>query len=189
MAGQHNDKLNVTINGDKEPWTPFLPAYFDAEDIPILTAAHGVMPEAVYLNATYQVVVTKTRADFDGDDSFPEMLHLSIKRRDRQPIDYNHWRILQRIKNEIVGPEYEAVELYPREGRLMDTSNQYHLWVLANPETVFPFGYARRAVSESSLNGSVQRPFEEDNRPDDLIEETQIREMVEQLQEEADADG
>jgi hypothetical protein len=35
------------------------------------------------------------------------------------------WRELQRIKNEIVGDEIEAVELYPAESRLLDTANWY----------------------------------------------------------------
>src|ERR1043165_2191444 len=39
------------------------------------------------------------------------------------------WRDYQRIKNELVGPEAEGVELYPAESRLVDTSNQFHLYV------------------------------------------------------------
>jgi hypothetical protein len=34
------------------------------------------------------------------------------------------WRDLQRIKNQLVGPECEAVELYPAESRKVDTANQ-----------------------------------------------------------------
>ena len=71
------------------------------------------------------------------------MVQLSIKRHDKEPIDENHWRILQEIKNIIVGPKHEAAELYPAEQRLMDAANQYHLWVLAEPceKRSFPFGY------------------------------------------------
>jgi len=29
----------------------------------------------------------------------------------------------------IVGEEHEAFEVYPAESRLVDTANQYHLWV------------------------------------------------------------
>lgn len=38
------------------------------------------------------------------------------------------WRDFQRIKNDVVGPEWEAVELYPSEARLLDPSNYYYLW-------------------------------------------------------------
>jgi len=57
-------------------------------------------------------------------------IHLSIRRLDREPV--HDWRDLQRIKNELVGPEHEALELYPAESRVTDTANQYHLWVLEN---------------------------------------------------------
>jgi hypothetical protein len=38
------------------------------------------------------------------------------------------WREFQGIKNQIAGPECEAFELYPAEGRLLDPSNYYSLW-------------------------------------------------------------
>lgn len=38
------------------------------------------------------------------------------------------WRDFQRIKNDLVGAEWEAIELYPAESRLMDPSNYYMLW-------------------------------------------------------------
>ena len=76
--------------------------------------------------------------------------YLSIRRNDREPCD--SWRDFQEIKNQIAGPEREAVQLYPAEGRLVDTSNQYHLWVL--PEGItFPMGFfTDRVVSSVSTN-------------------------------------
>src|SRR5690348_14199677 len=50
-------------------------------------------------------------------------IRLSIRRHDGEPC--NNWRDLQQIKNELVGPEFEAVELFPAESRLIDTCNQY----------------------------------------------------------------
>ncbi len=38
------------------------------------------------------------------------------------------FRDLQRIKNDICGPEWEGIELFPAESRLMDPSNYYLLW-------------------------------------------------------------
>ncbi len=38
------------------------------------------------------------------------------------------WREFQRIKNDLLGAEWEAVELYPAESRLLDPSNYYILW-------------------------------------------------------------
>ena len=70
----------------------------------------------------------------------PISRQLLIRRRDLKVIE-NHWKELQRIKNEIVGPECEAVELYPADYRAHDTSNTYHLWVSFLP---FPFGYQEK---------------------------------------------
>lgn len=88
----------------------------------------------------YQVNVRKTvLAPWAAGFEWPAMLHLSIKRRDKGPI--HDWRVMQEIKNQILSPEYEAVELYPAESRLTDTANQYHLWAFAHPGVAFPFGY------------------------------------------------
>jgi hypothetical protein len=73
------------------------------------------------------------------------------------------WRHFQRIKNEIVGPENEAVELFPAESRLVDGANQYHLWVLADKECRFPIGFTDgRQVRNDGPVGGKQRPYEEE---------------------------
>lgn len=38
------------------------------------------------------------------------------------------WRDFQNIKNDLVGVDWEAIELYPAESRKMDPSNYYMLW-------------------------------------------------------------
>ena len=91
---------------------------------------------------------------------WPPMKHLSILRRDKAPVGKERFRHFQRIKNELVGPECEAVELYPAESRLVDTANQYHLWCFPEPEMRFPWGYENRLVLSPSNGGSVhQEPF------------------------------
>jgi hypothetical protein len=70
-------------------------------------------------------------------------LHLSIKRLDRGAI--RDWRHVQSIKNEVAGPEREAVELYPAESRLVDQANQTHLWVM-DEGVELPIGYRERVV-------------------------------------------
>lgn len=83
------------------------------------------------------------------------MIHLSIKRLDRDTI--HDWRDLQRIKNELIGAEHEAVELYSAESRLVDTTNQYHLWVLSDPKAAFPFGWTSRLVSDKASVGMARQ--------------------------------
>ena len=85
------------------------------------------------------------------------MTHLSFKRRDREVM--HDWREGQKIKNAICGSEREAVELYPAESRLVDTSNQYHLWVLGDGQK-WPFGQFFREVSEDTHGSRAkQRAF------------------------------
>lgn len=89
------------------------------------------------------------------------------------------WRHFQKIKNELVGPEREAIEIYPAESRLVDTSNQFHLFCLA-PGVKVPFGFNERLVTEAEIETTKQRRFEEAVRPPDLIPESVIRERLRQ---------
>jgi hypothetical protein len=105
--------------------------------------------EEVYGNMLYTVFLRR------GDS----MIHLSIKRNDQKPI--HDWRDLQRIKNELVGKENEGIELYPAESRVIDTANQFHLWVMADPAQRIEVGFfGGRHVLDESIGGSVQRPRE-----------------------------
>lgn len=107
--------------------------------------------EEVYLNDRYQVA---KRTIEDG-----RMVHLSIKRVDREPI--HDWRDLQAIKNMLVGPECEAIEIYPAESRLVDTANQYHLWVFTDETYRIPVGFTGgRATTNNTIGKSNQRPME-----------------------------
>jgi hypothetical protein len=40
------------------------------------------------------------------------------------------WRDKQRIKNELFGAEFTAVEVMPPAGELVDEADMYHIWVL-----------------------------------------------------------
>lgn len=105
-----------------------------------------------FVNYLYQVAV----APCGPEDS---CLHLNIRRRDGTMV--KDWRHFQQIKNEIAGPEREAVEIYPAESRKVDTSNKWHLWVL--PEgTQFGLGWEKRDVTYQEFRGVPgmrQRPL------------------------------
>ena len=57
-----------------------------------------------------------------------KLVHLLVSRLDGAAS--RNWRHMQQIKNELVGPQCEGVELYPAERRLIDQANMYHLWVI-----------------------------------------------------------
>lgn len=142
------------------PWTPFEEGVFPP--------GAGADKEKTFVNSRYQVDLSRLKPNVSD---MPDMTVLSIKRRDKDVI--RDWRDLQRIKNEILGPEWEGVELFPAESRLVDTANQFWLWCLP-PGYRFPFGMDERSVSEHEIwnkrlgSGSRQRPFDPDARPADL---------------------
>ena len=102
----------------------------------------------LFTNSRYQVA-TRTNGN---------SVHLSIKRIDQASV--HDWRDLQRIKDELVGPECEAVELYPAASRLVDTANQYHLWCVKDPNYRFPLGFNENLVRDAVSGGAHQRARE-----------------------------
>lgn len=117
----------------------------------------------IWKNLDYQVAVRTTPTDMERGDGKPGMVnlvHLSIKRIDRKPL--RDWRALQAIKNQLLGEQCEAVELFPAEARLADNANQYHLWGYDDATFRFPFGFQERMVSDyvSPESGVMQRPFD-----------------------------
>ena len=109
--------------------------------------------DVLYLSELYQVAIDK-----HVSHGFAGCLvwHLSIKRRDRQPI--MDWRDLQAIKSQLCGAEREAVQLFPAESRVVDTSNQYHLWVFMKGMPMVPLGWTTAMAVDESKAGAVQRP-------------------------------
>jgi ribA/ribD-fused uncharacterized protein len=160
---------------DSVPWTKFVEAQATG---PIGHVTPGLV--CLMINSRYQVVVSEQDASDAGFEK--PITHLSIKRWDRGYM--NDWREKQRIKNEIMGPGFEACELFPDEQRLVDTSNQYHLWVL--PAGMhFPFGYFERLViapGESEVNpGAVQRDWDKDQRPEDAMTSEEADQKMREL--------
>lgn len=121
--------------------------------------------DQIWANDTYQVAVRT--AEMEPETKWPPMWHLSIKRLDREPI--HDWRELQEIKNRLVGPEHEGIELYPSEKRKVDSANQYHMFVLKDSKQWFPFGFVTRYVTDDAFfSKAKQRPFKDalDNATD-----------------------
>jgi hypothetical protein len=80
--------------------------------VPPQTAAAAydrLISEEIWKNDEYQVNINKNSEHRFSDDTV--VWHLSIKRIDKKPI--HDWRDLQAIKTALVGPEFEAIELYP----------------------------------------------------------------------------
>jgi hypothetical protein len=124
--------------------------------------------DRAFYNGKYQAMI---RYDEGG------ITCLTIRREDRRPV--TDWRDVQWIKNQLLGPEIEAVQVFPAESRLVDTSNQFYLYAFPAGYRI-PFGFDERMVTEKvevtsryrdgRESTSQQRPFAEHVRPPDLAE-------------------
>lgn len=132
---------------DTEQWTAF--EEISAQPAPELGPEWATA--RTYVNNLYTVMVRPL-----GESG---ATHLSIRANDRH---WRHdWRHLQRIKDEILGTDVEAVELYPAQDRLVDQANQFHLWALPAGE-LFPLGFPGPDLT-TEVPGARQRP----HRPDE----------------------
>lgn len=128
-------------------------------------------PGRTFKNSRYTVEVRNV-----GDGA----TYLSIKRNDKDAIGKERFRDFQRIKNELVSEEAEGVEIYPAESRLVDASNQYHLWCFDEP---LLFGFRERLIvkghneNEPVPMESRQRGFDIDPPDAITIEEAMEREL------------
>ena len=123
-----------------------------------------------FVNSRYIVHVYPPVRQAEG---WPRLVHLSI--RHIHNIAITDFRDFQRIKTELVHAKAEAVQIFPSEERLVDSCNQYHLFVFvpddfdpSNPdsaswgEAVLPIGYFYgRDVTPAQAEGANQRPFTE----------------------------
>jgi hypothetical protein len=105
---------------------------------------HGLMLQAgarFWRSADYLVAIVDAAVvlPLEQRAQCPDLWWLRIYRHDGKRIR-NHWSELQRIKNELVGPEHQGVEFYPPESLLQDGENSFHLWVFKNADARLPFG-------------------------------------------------
>lgn len=134
-----------------KPWQPLVRRDEDPDFIrnPDLeeVKAHAGLPASneIWMNDLYQVSVVCMKPDHG--EIPPEkkgLVHLSVHRHDRHPVA--DWRHMQQIKNEVMGPDRWALEVYPPEEFLVDAANEYHLWVLPEGHDL-PFAYHESLVT------------------------------------------
>ena len=119
-------------------------------------AIKELLKDEIWVNNLYQVNVDRTDKHWT---------HLSIKRLGKETLQGSAWQHFQWIKNQLVGEEYEGVELYPAESRLINTANQYHIWVMKHPfpEAFVPCGWNEGRVTYSKSNHGSKQTLESFN--------------------------
>ncbi len=89
------------------------------------TAPPATRPWAHLLRFSDETYTVDTH---DVPTSFGIIQWLIVRREDGAEV--RSWDELQRIKNEIAGPERLAVECYPPQDEVVNKENARHLWVL-----------------------------------------------------------
>lgn len=144
-------------------------ACWEGADVELPGCPEEHRPHKVFRNNVFEVWVTVQ--PMMGQEGNPPIAELSIKRRDKLAIDYNHYRTMQRIKNELLGPGVDAAMLYPCHQREQDSANQYRIYAMPLG-MLMPFGDMDRLISSKAIlgdddprNGSRQRPFAPEEKP------------------------
>ena len=150
----------------KPTWDKFQQVKPYREGKPVELAEH----ESYWSNRFYLVVKKLLQGTEEG------AIHLSIRTHDRKAS--RDWRHFQRIKNDLAGAEREGVEIFPAESQLIDTANQYHLFVYpeglhseftwqegrvveSNPQSQVVQDWVKsHGEDPAHLEGAVQRPIE-----------------------------
>jgi len=106
-----------------------------------------------YRNETYHAMIDKHDTHGFGDDII--VWTLSIKRHDREPIC--DWRDFQEIKNQLCGEQAEGMMLYPAESRVVDTANQYWMYVFMNEGFIIPVGFTQGIKTDTADYGNARQ--------------------------------
>lgn len=97
----------------------------DITDLPHTKQLTGKMtdpPYKVMMNGLFIVQM------FKQQNAWGECIRLMIRWNDARPT--HDWSMFQRIKNELVGDDRVALEVYPNQKNLVDVANMYWLFVL-----------------------------------------------------------
>lgn len=101
----------------------------------IIEASRQYLPsgqaKTTFVNNRYHVQV------YEVETAWGTVLHAAVGRHGE--LGVLTWAELQRIKNELFGPERLAVEVYPPVSQLVDRAPMFHLWVLPDGFDL-PFG-------------------------------------------------
>lgn len=138
----------------KMPWQPFR-ELSRAEIEALDKRGDGALPDRIFKNNRYVVQI------YGWNTGWGKCDRVLIRRADASAI--HNWHELQRLKNEIWGPECTALEVYPKASNLIDDKNIYWMWVFP-PEFQCPIEIQlapRRASKEEMLADFEKRSEEE----------------------------
>lgn len=93
--------------------------------------------------------VTITKHNLEGGSLIPTGGEMAIG-----------WKEKMMIKNELFGEDRFAIEVYPKQENLIDSSDVYHLWVF-NKKYDMPFGIHPREYKKAINRGDAKLTMDE----------------------------
>lgn len=81
--------------------------------------------------------------------------HVTLTRSVSEAVKGNYgfsWAEKQEIKNELFGEDRFAIEVYPKERKLVDSADVYHLWVFDKKKEM-PFGIHPKEYTKAVNRG------------------------------------
>jgi hypothetical protein len=133
-------------------WTPFVlqphqPA--SEERLRERMAVSGLSRESTLADEQYLSEATSFKNsiylvrihDVEPGPNMPALWHLNIRRLNGNVPGAERYPAFMRIRDELIGPEHEAIEIYPARSREMDIANAYHLWAVQSAADTFPIGF------------------------------------------------
>ena len=136
---QRKSKKKATM---VEEWTPLVKLEKTKENFPNVNI-DSLEYDEYWINNKY---IVKVYYPDNPTHQFPNNKFTWLSFRNLKNTHGAHdWRYMQMIKNEICGHERTAVEVFPPMSKLVDTCNQFHLWVY--PEDYkLDFGYSEKSI-------------------------------------------
>lgn len=126
-------------------WTEFQQVYPVGHDEKPVELEPG---ESYWRNSFYLVFVKELEPERGREGA----VRLSVKHNQGKAI--REWKHLQRIKNEIVGDDREAVEIFPPESMVTSLDNEHHLFV--TPVGVSSIYVYEEKVRSMGLSPSIE---------------------------------
>lgn len=80
-------------------------------------------PHLKYVKKGWKTKDGKYKIWYDNIRGFE---HLRIRRTDDKPV--HNWMHMFTIKNDLLGADMVAVEIFPKRSEFIDGSNTYHIW-------------------------------------------------------------
>lgn len=133
---------------NKKRW----PAFHRFRRVPESDTQQGL----AYTCGRYDCVVAEDSVDMP-DGRMVAIKRIQICNWDQSA--QHDWRDFQRIKDELAGEDWEAVELYPAACRLIDPSNAFYLWCFPGGALDW-VGFVGRSILSPSQSIAPQRELD-----------------------------